>query len=97
MVRGQVKYLKCILLTSLLRNQLDLKDNDQKVYRYQVDLLVNAIESKDEIDLSRAESAKQRAENRLINQIPEETIDVTRAKLALERANNRIRIKKGLE
>ena len=68
-----------------------------KINDNQVDLLVNAIESKDEIDLSRAESAKQRAENRLINQIPEETIDVTRAKLALERANNRIRIKKGLE
>ena len=62
-----------------------------KINDNQVDLLVNAIESKDEIDLSRAESAKQRAENRLNNK--EESIDVTRAMLALQRANNRIKIK----
>lgn len=68
-----------------------------RVNNNQIDLLVNAIESQDEIDLSRAESAKQRAEDRLINKTPEETIDVTRAQLALERAINRINIKKGLK
>ena len=42
-----------------------------RVNNNQIDLLVNAIESQDEIDLSRAESAKQRAEDRLINKTPE--------------------------
>ena len=67
-----------------------------KVEDNEVVLLLNSIESPDEIDLSRAEAAKQRAENRLLNENLE-PIMVTRSKLALERAINRIKVKKGID
>lgn len=67
-----------------------------KVEYNEVVLLLNSIESPDEIDLSRAEAAKQRAENRLLNENLE-PIMVTRSKLALERAINRIKVKKGID
>lgn len=54
-------------------------------------LLVNAIESKDEIDLARALSAKQRAEERLAHK--DSNLDIKRAELALKRAINRISVK----
>ena len=47
-----------------------------------------------EIDLSRAEQAKERAENRL-KMADQESILVTQSRIALSRAINRIRIKKG--
>ena len=52
-------------------------------------LLVDAIESKEEIDIDRAKQAKQRAEARLEEPL---NIDVERATKALIRANNRIAI-----
>ena len=67
-----------------------------KVENNQVDLLLNSLESEDEIDLDRAEAAKQRAENRLANP-EEETISVTRSRIALARAINRINVKKGIK
>ena len=54
-----------------------------------VTLIIDSIESKDEIDIERAKQAKQRAENRLNQPL---NIDVERAKRALIRANNRIEI-----
>ena len=64
---------------------IEVKDN-------KVVLLLKAIESVDEIDLSRAEAAKDRALKRLAN--PNlETMKVTASRLALARAENRIRIK----
>ena len=53
-------------------------------------LMLDAIESADEIDLDRALDAKRRAEERLEQK---EEVDVTRAKAALNRALNRISIK----
>ena len=50
-------------------------------------LLVDSIESKDEIDINRAKEAKRRAEERLKEPL---NIDVERATRALIRANNRI-------
>ena len=50
-------------------------------------LLVESIESKDEIDIDRAKQAKERAEARLNEPLH---IDVERAKRALIRARNRI-------
>lgn len=67
-----------------------------KIENNKVELLLDTIESEDEIDLPRATSAKERAENRLKNQ-DLEPINVMRAKMALERAINRIKIKQGLE
>ena len=57
---------------------------------HNVVLMLDTIESVEEIDLERALEAKRRAEERL-NGLEE--IDVTRAKAALNRALNRISIK----
>ena len=57
---------------------------------HNVVLMLDAIESVEEIDLERALEAKRRAEERLSSQ---EEVDVTRAKAALNRALNRISIK----
>ena len=54
-----------------------------------VTILVDSIESKDEIDINRAKEAKKRAEERLQQPL---NIDVERATRALIRANNRIAI-----
>ena len=67
-----------------------------KVKDNQVDLLLQTIESETEIDLERAEKARERAENRLLHTV-KETISETNARLALERAINRINIKKRKE
>lgn len=54
-------------------------------------LIANAIESQEEIDLNRAEKAKQRAEERLKNKNSD--TDVLRAEIALRRALTRIHVK----
>ena len=54
-----------------------------------VTLLLDSIESKDEIDIDRAKDAKRRAEERLKEPL---NIDIERAQRALIRANNRIAI-----
>ena len=76
-----------------------LMNGDHKIYAHgeglinvteeSVTLIVDSIESKDEIDIDRAKEAKRRAENRLSQPL---NIDVERAKRALIRANNRIEI-----
>jgi len=53
-------------------------------------LCCDTFEKADDIDLSRAENAKQRAKDRLNNH--QTSIDVARAKKALERANARLKI-----
>ena len=55
----------------------------------QIVLLLNSIESPEEIDLKRAEEAKDRAEKRLLEK---NNIDVVRAKTALSKALNRISV-----
>lgn len=54
-----------------------------------VTLILESIESKDDIDIDRARNAKKRAEERLEALV---NIDVERAKKALIRANNRISV-----
>lgn len=54
-----------------------------------VTLLLESIESKDDIDIDRAKEAKKRAEQRLTTLV---NIDVERAQRALNRANNRISV-----
>ena len=76
-----------------------VKDGERKIYangeglinvkKDGVVLLVDAIESKEEIDINRAKEAKMRAEKRLKEPL---NIDVERATKALIRANNRIEI-----
>ena len=89
------------LITTLEISKLVIKDNnDTLIYAIgggilnikkgtKVTLLVNSIESRDEIDIDRALKAKQRAEERLASS---EEVDVTRAKIALSRALNRISV-----
>lgn len=54
-----------------------------------VTLVLESIESKDDIDIDRARDAKKRAEERLTTLV---NIDVERAQRALNRANNRISV-----
>lgn len=54
----------------------------------EVSILADAFESKEEIDFTRAEEAKNRAENRLKSK--EINIDIKRAELSLKRALNRL-------
>ena len=56
-------------------------------------ILTDAIESKEEIDLRRAEEAKQRAEARL----DDPNMDMRRAEVALKKAINRISVKNELK
>ena len=55
-------------------------------------IITSAIENETEIDYSRAQQAKQRAEQRLSNK--SEDIDVKRAEIALKRAINRLSLNK---
>ena len=63
-----------------------------EVLKNKVLILVDSLESIDDIDLERAERAKQRAEERLAKKNIEK-IDVARAEAALKRAINRISAK----
>ena len=56
-------------------------------------ILTDAIESKEEIDLRRAEEAKQRAEA----QLDDPNMDMRRAEVALKKAINRISVKNELK
>ena len=59
-----------------------------------VTILAESAERRGEIDLERAESARERAEKRLSEDRSTEDIDFVRAKAALERATQRIRLAK---
>ena len=54
------------------------------------EILTDAVESKEEIDIERAESARQRAERRLASNNP--NYDIQRARIALEKALNRLSV-----
>ena len=54
------------------------------------EILTDAVESKEEIDIERAESARQRAEKRLAANNP--NLDIQRARSALEKALNRLSV-----
>ena len=54
------------------------------------EILTDAVESKEEIDIERAESARQRAEKRLAANNP--NLDIQRARIALEKALNRLSV-----
>jgi len=53
-------------------------------------VLSNSVESRNEVDKSRAEKAKQRAQERLA--VKAEAVDTARAELALKRAINRLNL-----
>ena len=92
------------IITSIKISEMMFKDERGEEFKFAVGggllsikdnvatLMVNSIESQDEIDLPRAEAAKQRALHRLEEKL--ENLDVERAQLALLRATVRISIKK---
>lgn len=61
---------------------MEVRDN-------KITILATAVERKEEIDVERAEAARQRAEQRLAAKTPE--LDVLRAEVALKRAINRLK------
>ena len=64
---------------------INVKDNSAQI-------LAESFESKEEIDLERAENSKQRSEDRLASKDP--NIDIKRAEIALKKAINRISLVK---
>ena len=69
---------------------LFVSDGFAEVLPDRVTVLAEAAERKEEIDIKRAEAARERAEKRLAGE--EENVDVARAKAALARALQRIRV-----
>ena len=92
------------LITSVKICEIMIREEDGKETRFACSggllsikdnvatLMVNTIESADEIDFERAEKAKQRAMERLEAKL--ENLDVERAELALLRATVRLSLKK---
>lgn len=65
-----------------------------EVLNNKVIVLAESFESKEEIDLKRAEEAHDRAKKRIKKESGERDIDMDRAEFALKRAINRIKLKK---
>ena len=70
--------------------QMAISGGFVEVGRKQVAVLAETAERIEEIDVERAEAARQRAEERLAR-VQEERVDVARAQAALARAINRLR------
>ena len=71
--------------------QMAVSGGFAEVGRERVTVLAETAESAEEIDVQRAESSRQRAEERLANREDGE-VDVVRARTALTRAINRLKI-----
>jgi len=65
-----------------------------EVLNNKVIVLAETFESKDDIDIKRAEEALQRAKQRIKKESDEDEVDFDRAEFALRRAINRIKLKK---
>ncbi len=65
-----------------------------EVVNNKVIVLAESFESKEEIDIQRAEEARDRAQKRIKKESGEENIDLARAEFALKRAINRIKLAK---
>lgn len=72
--------------------KLSVNGGFMEVQPDKVTILAQSAEKATEIDVKRAQDAKERAERRL--QAKQDTIDKTRAELALRRATNRLEIGK---
>ncbi len=90
------------LITALAPGRLEVRDSEESESKYAVSggflevsdnratVLADAVEALDEIDVARAERARDRAQERLKDRSG--PIDVVRAEASLRRALNRIRI-----
>ena len=73
------------------RYQVTIAQGYLQLLNNEISVLVKSAERSEDIDLNRAEAAKERAE-KLLNEHPA-NLDVERAKSALKRALNRISVK----
>ena len=92
------------LITTLSYGELQIKKDEQpdqyfaigggfmEVRPYHVIVLADSAERADEIDLGRAEAARQRAEELLAKAEGDKTIDLVRAESALRRSIARIKV-----
>jgi len=103
--KGRFQVLKdhAPLISTIDIGVIDLKKNNERdhfttgggtieVLKNKVTILVDSIEKVEDIDVYRAEKAKERAEERLVKKNVED-VDAIRAELALKRAVNRINAK----
>ncbi len=86
---GALDYAPMHILKNNVTTYYSLNGGALNVTKDKVVLIVNSIESKDEIDILRAENAKKRAMDRLASKDP--NIDIKRAEAALHRAISRIK------
>ena len=102
-VEGQLGILPhhAPLMTMLQPGELTVKKDNGEIFLFisggflevrpdKVIILADACERCDEIDVARAEEAKQRAEDRLHSHTPD--LDQTRAEIALRRSLMRLRV-----
>ena len=99
----QILYNHAPILSKLEigRIRLSEKGSDRKEYTTgggtvevldnKILILAESFEGKEEIDVERAEKAKERAEERLSKKNQDQTIDTARADAALRRAINRLK------
>ncbi|MDX1701272.1 MAG: F0F1 ATP synthase subunit epsilon [Melioribacteraceae bacterium] len=99
----QVLYNHAPIISSMDIGEIKIKEQDGKEIHFatsggtievsdnKIIILAESFERSDQIDKSRAESAKERAEKRLKTK-REQKIDEFRAELALKRAINRLKI-----
>jgi len=80
------------IITDEVEMQISMCGGFIEVQPEKITILANCAELPDEIDIARAEAAKQRAESRL--QGSKDTIDVARAQAALQRAIVRLTVTK---
>ena len=98
----QVLYNHAPLLSAIMAGKVKLQDAQGKVAEYatsggfvevkanHVVMLAESAELPEEIDIARAQSAKERAQQRLAER--KSDVDLERARAALARALNRLRI-----
>lgn len=96
-------HMPLVAMLEISKLILTIKDEDKifaisggilHLHNNEIDLLVNAIEGKEDIDLERAQRSAERAKLRLEKKDADTSI--RRAEVALKRAINRIDIKNGL-
>ena len=80
---GEIK-----VLSNNSENYYAISGGFAQVSNNSVSLLVESIESKDEIDVNRSSKSLERAKERLLDR----TMNQTRVNLALERAKNRLKV-----
>ena len=87
---GEIKVKK----TADKEDKLAATKGYMEVKPAEINILVEAAELSENIDIERAEDAKNRAEDRL-KEINKDYIDKDRAEVALQKSLNRLRVSKG--